>query len=268
MSNWLHINRCVQQKKEVTMRLLNITLVTVGMLTLIGCTFTKQPQVCVDEWYGYVEAAQCQTKAKASTSPAPTEAPKQAAGLEQDQQRMQSELDAARRQNAALAGRVNDLEHQLTERQENLVKAEKDLLKALQAEISKGTVSIHQFGETLKINLASSLLFDSGEDQIKVEGIDALKRVGAVLKDFPNKHVHVAGYTDNVAIAGALLKKFPSNIALSEARARSASRALQYGGVSRNLSADGYGESHPVASNNTTDGRAKNRRVEITVSKN
>ena len=158
-----------------------------------------------------------------------------------------------------------DLRSQLDQSKGSLAKAEKNLIKALQPEISKGTVSVHQSGDALTINLASSLLFDSGQDQLKAGGTDALKRVGNVLKDFPEKQVHVAGYTDNVAIKGALLKKFPSNKELSDARANSAAQALRDGGVSSNLSAEGHGDSNPIASNNTPAGRAKNRRVEVIV---
>ena len=160
---------------------------------------------------------------------------------------------------------MTDLEGQVNKSKGGLAKTEKDLLKALQPEIFKGTVSVNQSGDALTINLASSLLFNSGQDQLKAGGTDALKRVGGVLKDFPDKQVHVAGYTDNVAIAGALQKKYPSNKELSTARAYSAARALRDGGVSTNLSAAGHGDSNPIASNNPADGRTKNRRVEVIV---
>jgi chemotaxis protein MotB len=186
------------------------------------------------------------------------------AALEKERQRLADELAAAQRQNGALSSHVRELEGQLSQSKGSLVKAEKDLLKALQPEISKGTVSVNQFGDALTINLVSSLLFASGQDQLKADGTDALKRVGRVLKDFPDKQVHVTGYTDNVAIAGALQKKYPSNKELSTARAYSAARALR-DGVSNNLSAAGYGDSNPIASNNTEAGRAKNRRVEVIV---
>lgn len=194
------------------------------------------------------------------------------------------ELAAAQKQNSALSSRASDLERQLAASKQradgleaqlaamsgaaigHLAKAEKDLLKALQPEISKGTVLVHQSGDTLTINLASDLLFDSGQDQLKAGGTDALKRVGNVLKDFPEKQVDVAGYTDNVGIKpGALQKKFPSNKELSDARANSAAQALRDGGVSSNLSAAGHGDSNPIAGNNTAAGRAKNRRVEVRV---
>lgn len=182
-----------------------------------------------------------------------------------DLNRSQAEKDRLAAELAAAKQRIADLEGQLDQSKGSLAKAERDLLKALRPEISKGTVSVNQAGDALTINLASSLLFDSGQDQLKAGGADALKRVGAVLKDFPEKQVHVAGYTDNVAIRSALKKKYPTNQALSEARANSAAQALRDGGLTSNLSAAGHGESNPVASNNSADGRAKNRRVEVIV---
>ena len=192
-------------------------------------------------------------------------------GAAGDKDKLAAELAAAKQ-------RIADLERQLAEcnqalaglrsqldQKGSLVKAEKDLVKALQPEIKSGNVSVRQSGDQLVINLASSMLFDSGQDQLKSSGADALKRVGGVLKDFPEKSVHVAGYTDNVAIQGALKKKFPTNMELSNARADSAAAALKAGGVTNNLSAAGHGDTNPVDSNKTAAGRAKNRRVEVIV---
>jgi chemotaxis protein MotB len=196
----------------------------------------------------------------------------QLAAMDGDKNKLAADLAAARqriadfeKQLADCEARVADLRNQLDQNKGTLAKAERDLIKALQPEISKGTVSVHQSGDALTINLASSLLYGSGQDQLKAGGTDALKRVGGVLKDFPEKQVHVAGYTDNVAIKGPLQKKFPSNKELSDARANSAAQALRDGGVSSNLSAAGHGDSNPIAGNNTAEGRAKNRRVEIIV---
>jgi len=196
----------------------------------------------------------------------------QLAAMAGEKNKLAADLASARqriadfeKQLADCEARVADLRNQLDQNKGSLAKAERDLIKALQPEISKGTVSVHQSGDALTINLASSLLYGSGQDQLKAGGTDALKRVGGVLKDFPEKQVHVAGYTDNVAIKGPLQKKFPSNKELSDARANSAAQALRDGGVSNNLSAAGHGDSNPVASNNTAAGRAKNRRVEVIV---
>lgn len=193
----------------------------------------------------------------------------------EDHDRLAAELEA---QLAAARQRNSDLEAQLADRDKELSglrgdlsaetaklqEAQRGLIRALRPEIAKGDITVNLNSEHLLINLASSYLFGSGEDQLKPAGADALQRVGGVLKDFPEKQVHVAGYTDNVPIKGALQKKYPSNKELSDARANGAAQALQDGGVA-NLTAAGHGESDPIASNKTAEGRAKNRRVEVIV---
>lgn len=246
----------------------SVILVT-GLVALTGCssskhpdTFIKQSTVCVDKgWYGYHPGKGCPSTVKVAAPDPSQEMAARLAALERDQRDQKDRLAA---ELAATKQRIADLEGQLGESKGSLAQAERDLLKALQPELSKGTVSANQTGDALTINLASSLLFDSGQDQLKAGGADALQRVGGVLKDFPEKQVHVAGYTDKVPVKGALLKKYPSNKELSDARANGAAQALRDGGVA-NLTAAGHGESDPIASNNTAAGRAKNRRVEVVV---
>jgi chemotaxis protein MotB len=120
--------------------------------------------------------------------------------------------------------------------------------------------------ERLLINLASGYLFGSGEDQLQPAGSAALKQVGAILKDFPEYKVSVDGHTDDRLIRGALKKRFPTNKELSEARAANAAKALADGGRSDAATA-GYADTKPVAPNKTEAGRAKNRRVEVRVTK-
>jgi chemotaxis protein MotB len=251
------------QKGEIMMQTYTTAILAISMVALAGCASWDKSPICnpTHQWVAWSDV-RCNVD---NASKATDDNAARLAALEKERQRLADELAAAQRQNLALNNRLSDLEGQLTQGKGGLVKAEKDLLKALQPEISKGTVSVHQSGDALTINLASSLLFASGQDQMKAGGTDALKRVGGVLKDFPDKQVHVAGYTDNVAIAGALQKKFPSNKELSTARAYSAARALRDGGVSTNLSAAGHGDSNPIDSNNTEAGRAMNRRVEVIV---
>ena len=137
-------------------------------------------------------------------------------GMAGDKNKLAAELAATRQRIADLEkqladceARVADLRSQLDQSKGSLAKAEKDLIKALQPEISKGTVSVHQSGDALTINLASGLLYDSGQDQLKAGGTDALKRVGGVLKDFPEKQVHVAGYTDQRGNQGSVAEEVP-----------------------------------------------------------
>jgi chemotaxis protein MotB len=219
------------------------------------------------------------------------------AALEGDRHRLANELETARRQNQVLSSQVSDLEGQLAvssllaadlaaARQRNsdleaqladrekelssemarLKQAERGLVRALRPQIEEKHITVDLNNERLLMNLASGYLFGSGEDQLKPAGAEALKQVGAVLKDFPEYKVHVEGHTDNRQILGALKKKFPSNKELSEARARSAVEALESGGLS-GAHAMGAAETKPVMPNTTGEGRAKNRRVEIIVTR-
>jgi chemotaxis protein MotB len=247
------------------MQIFKTTILATSLVTLAGCSaYIKQPVVCVaDGWYGYEQSGLCPSKPFAMSASDDTAA--RLAALERERRQLADELAATQRRLAAHDRELASLQSGAME-SGKLAKAEKDLLKALQPEIAKGTVSVHQSGDTLTIKLASGLLFDSGQDQLKGEGSEALHRVGSVLRDFPDKQVHVAGYTDNVAIRSALKQKYPTNQELSDARADRAAQALRDGGVSSHLSSAGHGDSNPVASNDTAVGRAKNRRVEIIVS--
>jgi chemotaxis protein MotB len=260
----LDANRDIQ-KEEIIMQILKTTILVTSLVTFAGCSsYIKQPAVCTSEgWYGYERSGQCPSKPVLAIVPDNTA--DRLAVLERERQRLADELGAAQRQLADHDRELAAIRSRAVEPPKQ-AKAEKDLLRALQPEISKGTVLVHQSGSALTISLASGLLFDSGQDQLKGEGADVLHRVGVVLRDFPEKQVHVAGYTDNIPVRNGLKKKYPSNQELSNARADSAAQALRDGGVSSQVSAAGHGDSHPVASNDTAEGRAKNRRVEIIVS--
>ena len=121
-------------------------------------------------------------------------------------------------------------------------------------------VTIEQRGLAIRV-LTDSLLFTSGSATLESHGEPLLTEIAALLNV---DHVHpiaVEGNTDNVPITGGA---FPSNWELSTARASSVVRFLIAKGVdSQRLSAVGYAEQHPIATNSTPAGRALNRRVEI-----
>ncbi len=183
-----------------------------------------------------------------------------------DRDRLASDLAAAQAQLAKRDKEMASLQGDLSAEMAKLQAAERGLIRALRPQINKGQIAIQLNEERLLINLASSYLFGIGEDQIGQGGVDALKQVGAILKDYPEYKVEVAGHTDDQPIRSALKKKFPTNRELSEARAANAARALMDGGLSSPTTA-GYSDTKPVASNKTSDGRAKNRRVEVRVTK-
>jgi chemotaxis protein MotB len=322
-------------------------VVLIGLVVLAGCSssknhassYIKQPEVCVDHWYGYHLGTGCPSTTKAVAPDPAQERAARLAALEQQRNELADELEAARKQNEALNGRVSELERQLSNAQADreqaaaklatmqvesgeadklsseltaakqqiaeleaqlaaanqrmdglesqlaerdkelaglrgdlsaemakLKEAERGLIRALRPQITKGDIAIHLNDERLLINLASGYLFASGEDQLKPAGTDALKQVGEILKDYPEYKVAVDGHTDNRPIGGALKKKFPTNMELSEARAANAAKALEEGGLS-NATTQGYADTKPKAPNTTEAGRAKNRRVEVRVTK-
>jgi chemotaxis protein MotB len=177
-----------------------------------------------------------------------------------------ADLAAARQRNSDLEAQLADREKEVSAEIARLKQAERGLVRALKPQIEEQHITIDLNNERLLMNLASGYLFGSGEDQLKPAGAEALKQVGSVLKDFPEYKVHVEGHTDNRPILGALKKKFSSNKELSEARARSAVEALESGGLS-GAHAMGAADTKPVMPNTTGEGRAKNRRVEIIVTR-
>jgi OmpA-OmpF porin, OOP family len=103
------------------------------------------------------------------------------------------------------------------------------------------------------------LLFDSGKATLQPASEEQLHNVASILKAFPKVHARIGGYTDNTGDAGANLK-------LSDDRARNVMDGLVGLGVAASrLDSKGYGVEHPVASNATEEGRAKNRRISLRV---
>jgi len=206
----------------------------------------------------------------------PPEAPKDMAGLQAgagDIEKLAADLAAARRRNVELERQLADrdkelvgLRGELSAEMTKLKEAQRRLIPALRPQIEKGDITVDLNNERLLINLASNYLFGSGQDILKPAGADALKHVGAVLKDFPEYKVAVDGHTDNVPIQGELKKKFPTNKELSESRAAHAAKALAEGGLGT-ATTHGYADTKPVEPNTTDVGRAKNRRVEVRVTR-
>src|SRR5881628_162632 len=142
-----------------------------------------------------------------------------------------------------------------------------NLVKDLQGEISKGQIKVTQIRDKLSVQLVEKILFDSGRAEIKPEGKEVLTKVGNVLLAVKDKQIRIEGYTDAVPIGGALRQQFPTNWELSTQRAATVLRFLQekVGVEGKYLSAVGYGSFRPVASNDTPEGRAENRRIEISL---
>jgi OmpA-OmpF porin, OOP family len=103
------------------------------------------------------------------------------------------------------------------------------------------------------------LLFDTNSATLQPASQDQLTDIAAILKAYPNVKIKIGGYTDNTGDKAANLK-------LSQDRANNVMAELQKQGISADrLEAQGYGEDHPVADNNTDEGRQKNRRISMRV---
>ena len=111
------------------------------------------------------------------------------------------------------------------------------------------------------IELSENILFDSGRADLRDEGEVALSEIVQVLNSIPNRQFQVAGHTDNIPMRSS---RFQSNWELSTARAVNVARFMIDQGLNaERISAAGYAETQPVASNSTPEGRAQNRRIEI-----
>jgi OmpA-OmpF porin, OOP family len=132
-------------------------------------------------------------------------------------------------------------------------------LNILEMEPMKQDITASQLAEEIKQKGSVTLYinFEAGRADIKPESQAIIQQVADMLKQEPGLRISVEGHTDNVGSPAA-------NLALSESRARSVMNALAAKGIDKGrLTAKGWGQTKPVADNTTTDGKAKNRRVEI-----
>lgn len=182
----------------------------------------------------------------------------------------QSRLAAAQAENqtnkdaiTALKDQVADLEKQ----KEHVTQSSKTLEDEMRSQLESKDVTISKLQGKLTVNILDRVMFDSGEAVLKPDGEDVMRKIADILKEHPQLSIHVIGHTDNVPIRLGAHSRFASNWELSTARALAAVHFLteQAGVDPRRLGAAGYGEFRPVADNSTPEGRAKNRRIAVTI---
>ncbi len=157
---------------------------------------------------------------------------------------------------------------EITEAQIKQMKSTHDkLVSDLKDQIQKQEVTIKEFQESLSLNFVDRILFEFAKADLTPEGEKVLKKVGEALKNIKGKKVRVTGHTDPVPIRPDYMYKFPSNWELSAARASSVVRYFQEktGLDPTEMEAVGRSFYQPEASNDTKEGRARNRRVEILI---
>jgi two-component system copper resistance phosphate regulon response regulator CusR len=145
----------------------------------------------------------------------------------------------------------------------NLTTLQAELQQALRREIATHAVALHRESEGLVISLREFGFFDSGSASLRPSALPALDRIASILA-MRTCRLRIEGHTDNVPIHTS---QMASNWELSTARSTELVRLLivRYRFSPDRLSAAGYAEYHPIASNDSPQGRAQNRRVDVVI---
>jgi chemotaxis protein MotB len=177
--------------------------------------------------------------------------------LKQSEERLSENLAA---REAALASS----EQALAKREQELAELSSTytgLVADLEAEVASGQIQIDQLREGLHLNVSQEIMFLSGSANLAAGGEAVVRTLAERLKTLPHD-IEVQGHTDNVALQGSAL--YPSNWELAAARSAKVVRLFVESGVSPDrLTAVSFAEFAPIAPNDTPEGRAKNRRIEI-----
>jgi chemotaxis protein MotB len=190
------------------------------------------------------------------------------ASLGSSKTELETRLEKLEAEKSDLLALQNELSRSVQAKDEELAKLKgtyEELQEKMKAEIAKGEIRLSQANGRLKVDMVDKILFESGEAQISKRGEEVLTRVGAVLAHIEGKQIQVAGHTDDAPISSRLVDRYPTNWELSASRATNVVRFLEEKAhvPPGRLVASGYGPHHPIASNATPGGRARNRRIEL-----
>jgi len=185
--------------------------------------------------------------------------------LNLDKQALEAEIVALQNELQRLTGE-RDANAAAVAKAKERIQMFRDMLEKFRKMQESGKIKIKIVNNKMIVEMASAILFASGQAKLSDEGEEALAEVASVLATIEDRNFQVAGHTDNKPIK---TRKFKSNWELSSARAVSVvAHLIENGMGSESLSAAGYAETQPVSSNETADGRAQNRRIEIVLQPN
>jgi chemotaxis protein MotB len=176
----------------------------------------------------------------------------------------QDRLNKLKNELASNTKRLNELENMIAAKDASMKKLKETLSKALNAFEGKG-LTVEQKNGKVYVSMENKLLFQTGSWAVGSEGRKAVVEVGKVLAQNPDITVLIEGHTDNDKILGNIGGGIENNWDLSTKRATAIVTILgENNGIRKqNLTAAGRGEYAPLMSNDTPDGKAKNRRIEI-----
>ena len=186
-----------------------------------------------------------------------------ATSLENELGKDKSKLEWLQKQHARLSTEKTSVENKLGQMQTTY----DELVEDLKRQIQNQEVTIKTYQEKISVSFIDRILFKTGKATITPEGKKVLRRVGKTLKNVQDKKIRVVGHTDDVPIIKRFKYKFPSNWELSAARAARVIRFFQneIGIDPSNMEAVGRSFYDPISSNDTAEGRALNRRVNIII---
>lgn len=180
---------------------------------------------------------------------------------------LQNQIGGQTQEIGQLKAALRMTEEEASKRERELQEATKtreDLIGKLKSEIQEGSIKISQLKDRLSVEIVDKILFPSGSDEITPKGKEVLKKVSDILKGVHENHIRIEGHTDNIPIGSKIKTRFQSNWELSTSRATQVVRLLIEQGIGpENLHAVGMAEFRPVASNDSPEGRQRNRRIEI-----
>jgi chemotaxis protein MotB len=183
----------------------------------------------------------------------------QKSGLESDRASLSDRLSKLEEQGKSLGVQLQQNEQDATQQKSTY----DGLVASLKKELAAGQIQVEQMRDGISVNVAQEILFASGSASLDKNGVEVLQRVAEQLKQ-TNYQIVVTGHTDNKPIGAGLVKQYPTNWELAGARAASVVRLFAQTGLpASRLVAISLADTHPVSPNDTTEGRAKNRRIEI-----
>jgi chemotaxis protein MotB len=184
--------------------------------------------------------------------------------LERENADLKKAKEEKNRRIIELEQEIMEIKAEKAESVKEISEAYNAMIEKMKSEIADGQVTITELKGKLTVNMLDAVLFDLGKADVRPEGLVVLQKVIDVLKGVKDRVIRVEGHTDNLKIFGNLAKKYSTNWELSAARAINVTKYLQSQGIDPNiLSATAFGEYKSVATNDTEEGRAQNRRIEI-----
>ncbi len=182
---------------------------------------------------------------------------------------MEQDLGKASRNKEAMSNSIQHMKDALQRESDRKKEVEKrlaefkKLISRFKQLTDAGQLSIQIKDGRMVVVLPSDVLFKSGSARLSAKGTETIWQVANVLKTIPDKQYQIEGHTDNVPIRS---KKYPSNWELASARALNVVGIMIEAGVGKDrISAASFGDTKPVATNDTKDGKALNRRIDVVI---